>query len=82
MGTGVFLMILGAILAFAVRDQPGWLDLHVVGVILMAAGAAIIHVVRRGWTRTREVTDVEDRSDPTAPTHIKRETVIESHPRS
>lgn len=38
-GTSIFLLAVGAILAFAVTDSISGLDLTVVGYILMAAGA-------------------------------------------
>ncbi len=38
-GFGIFLLAVGAILAFAVQATVAGLDIHVVGWILMAAGA-------------------------------------------
>ena len=75
MGLGIFLTVLGAILAFAVRqgDSPT-IDLDVVGLILMIAGGAVIAFARQGNTRERVVTTIDDLSDPSRPTH----TVIES----
>jgi hypothetical protein len=40
-GTGIFLLAVGAILKFAVTDAIGGVDLATVGVILMIAGAAL-----------------------------------------
>jgi hypothetical protein len=40
-GTGVFLLAVGAILKFAVTDAVEGVDLATVGVILMVAGAAL-----------------------------------------
>ena len=38
-GTGIFLLTAGAILLFALRSgSPHWLNLHIVGVILILAG--------------------------------------------
>lgn len=75
MGLGIFLTVLGAILAFAVRqgDSPT-IDLDVVGLILMIAGGVIITYARQGSTKERVVTTIDDTSDPDRPTH----TVIES----
>lgn len=39
-GAGIFVMMLGAIFAFAVRDPGGAVDLNVVGVVLIVGGAA------------------------------------------
>ncbi|WP_311245071.1 DUF6458 family protein [Microbacterium sp. WCS2018Hpa-23] len=53
-GTGIALFVIGAILAFAVNVQIEWIDLNMVGYILMVAGAigliigVIMLVVRRG----------------------------------
>jgi len=53
-GTGIALFVIGAILAFAVHVQITWIDLNMVGYILMAAGVlgiiigAIMLIVRRG----------------------------------
>jgi phosphate/sulfate permease len=38
LGAGIFLVVVGAILAFALNVQVAWLDLHLVGYILMIAG--------------------------------------------
>ena len=40
-GTGVFLLAVGAILKFAVTDAISGVDLATVGVILMVAGAVL-----------------------------------------
>lgn len=55
-GTGIALFVIGAILAFAVHVQISWIDLNMVGYILMAAGVlgviigVIMLIVRRGRT--------------------------------
>ena len=79
MRPGITLIVLGAILAFAVRqgDRPA-IDLDVVGLILMAAGAAVIWYARRGRARARVVTTVDDTSDPARPTHTVVESVTEN----
>jgi hypothetical protein len=38
-GVGIFLMALGGIITFALDIRVGWLNLDVVGWVLMAAGA-------------------------------------------
>jgi hypothetical protein len=72
------LTVLGAILAFAVRqgDSPT-LDLDVVGLILMIAGGGVIYYAREGRTRQRVVTTIDDNSDPSRPTHTVIERVNE-----
>lgn len=59
-GAGITLMIVGAILAFAVRRETPGVDVQTVGVILLVAGALVIAHARRGSLRERTVTRVED----------------------
>ncbi len=60
---GIILVIVGAILAFAVRTDASAVDIQTVGLIFMIAGAAIIAYARRE-KRIREVeTRVEQRLD-------------------
>ena len=42
LGAGIFLIAVGAILSFAITVSPSWIDLHVVGYILMAAGLIVL----------------------------------------
>ena len=69
-GSGIFLMALGAILSFAVQDRWSGVDLTAVGYILMAAGALaiILSLVlsdQRQHTSHREVIERhEDRIPP------------------
>lgn len=60
MGAGISLMIVGAILAFAVRRETPGVDVQTVGVILLVAGALVIAHARRGSRRERTVTRIED----------------------
>lgn len=53
LGTGIFLLALGAILTFAVTVQVQGLDLRVVGWILMAVGALAIVVELAVWAPRR-----------------------------
>ncbi len=41
-GFGVFLIVAGAVLAFAVNTSVSGVDLHLIGWILMGAGALVI----------------------------------------
>ncbi len=59
MGPGITLIVLGAILAFAVRTDASVVDLQTVGLIFMLAGAAIIAYYRRENRRKEVVTHVE-----------------------
>lgn len=70
MAPGVTLAVIGAVLTFAIRAQPSFIDLRVVGLILMVAGAALIWHSRRGAIHERVVTRTRDRSpqyDPSQP---------------
>ncbi len=40
-GTGIFLFVVGAILAFAVNIQQTVINLHIVGYLLMGAGVLV-----------------------------------------
>jgi uncharacterized protein DUF6458 len=55
--TGLFLIALGAILAFAVQGHPSWLNIQVVGWVIMLTGVAGMAIPRRGygWLRRRTV---------------------------
>jgi hypothetical protein len=55
--TGLALVAIGAILAFAVRGHPAWLNVQVVGWVLIIIGLAGMFVPRRGygWLRKRIV---------------------------
>ena len=83
MAPGVTLAVIGAILTFAVRSSPtGIVNWHVVGLILMVAGAGLIWHARRGTTHERVVTRVQGRgpADPSSPVtenDIVRETIQE-----
>jgi uncharacterized protein DUF6458 len=52
-GVGIFLLALGAVLAFAVDWTLAGLDLHAVGWILMAAGAIGLVLFFYFWNRRR-----------------------------
>lgn len=77
MGPGVALLIIGAILAFAVRKETPAIDVQTVGVILMLGGAAVIVHARRGGRHEHEVTRVEDSEDPDHPKHVYRESTTD-----
>lgn len=71
-GTGIFLIVLGAILAFAVQDSWEVLDLTAVGYICLLAGvlAIILTLVlnnqRRNTTHREVVERYDDRTPPPA----------------
>ncbi|GIJ28736.1 hypothetical protein Vqi01_38980 [Micromonospora qiuiae] len=59
-GTSVFLLAVGAILAFAVNASIGGLDLDVVGWVLMAAGLLGLIMTTLVWGRRRQVVATEE----------------------
>ncbi|MCR6712259.1 MAG: DUF6458 family protein [Demequina sp.] len=74
LGGGIFLIVVGAILAFAVKDSWDAVDLTMVGYICLAVGvlAIIISLVVNAQNRNTKHTEVVDqhvderRIDPTA----------------
>lgn len=64
-GAGIFLIAVGAILSFGVRDKVSDIDLTVIGYILMAAGAVGIilgFIMMRQGQRTSHVNVQERRT--------------------
>jgi membrane-bound ClpP family serine protease len=55
-GSGIFLFVVGAILAFALNLEVAWVDLNLVGYLLMAAGAIIFVIGLVLAARKREST--------------------------
>jgi cyanate permease len=52
-GGGIFLIALGAILAFAIRANVDWIDLRAVGWILILAGLAVLVLTIWFWQQRR-----------------------------
>ena len=54
---GLALVAIGAIFAFAVTGSPSWINIQIVGWVLMLTGIAAILIPRRGygWLRRRVV---------------------------
>jgi len=73
-GPGVTLVVLGAILAFAVRTDASAVDLQTVGLIFMVAGAAIIAYYRRE-RHQKHITHVEQREPGADPSEALHETI-------
>ena len=75
LGVGIFLIAVGAILAFAVHATSGAVDIHTVGWILMGVGLASVLIAlmfwqswagQGYWTR-RRTTTVDDGPPAGAP---------------
>jgi hypothetical protein len=52
-GAGVFLLTVGAVLAFALRVDLWWIDLHAAGLVLMLAGVVVLVVTAFSWHERR-----------------------------
>lgn len=66
-GLGIVLFVIGAILAFALNIDVSWVDLQLVGYILMAAGVVVfilglVFLMRRRRTIATAHTSVDPRS--------------------
>ena len=55
-GSGIFLFVVGAILTFALNVETSFVDLDLVGYILMAAGAVIFVISLVLMTKKRSTT--------------------------
>lgn len=55
-GFGIFLVAVGAILVWAINVDIAWIDLDIVGYVLMAAGAIIFIIGIALLVRRRQVT--------------------------
>lgn len=75
LGAGIVLLVIGAILAFAVNVDIAWVDLHLIGYILMAAGAIgiILGIVLMTRRRT-SVTTSRSAVDPATGERVSRRT--------
>jgi hypothetical protein len=72
--TGLFVIAVGAVLAFAVNGHPSFLNLQVVGWILMVLGVVGIVLPRRsvGWLRRQMVVKRSPDGQPVAWTRQRR----------
>lgn len=72
-GAGIVLFVIGAILAFALNVQLDWINLDLVGYILMAAGVVIVLIGIVLLARRRR-SDVVTRTavDPVAGEQVTR----------
>ena len=73
MAPGIVLIILGAIFALAVRAESSWLDVQMLGLILMLGGAAFIW---RARVRRRVLVTSETELD-TSEGESEQTTVVE-----
>ena len=73
-GAGVALFVIGAILAFAVNVEVEWVDLSLIGYILMAGGA-VVFIVGLVLMMRRRRSDTVSRTavDPAAGERVTRQ---------
>lgn len=72
-GFGIFLIAIGAILAFALNVTVDWIDLVLVGYILMAAGAVVTIIgIALLVRRRRSVSTTQTMSDPVRGEQVTR----------
>lgn len=64
MGSGIVLFVIGAVLAFALNVTVDWIDLDMVGYLLMGAGALIFLISLILFARRRSATSAADPIDP------------------
>lgn len=77
---GVILVMTGAVLTFAVKNDSSVVDLQVLGIILMLGGGALIYHGQQTRNKVRETTTIDDLTNPDRPTHVVREEIIEDDP--
>lgn len=81
-GAGIFLIAFGAILAFAVKAQPDWLSLDVVGWVFILTGATILAITLTLWNKRRRAASISERQviengrQTTAERRVYRETDV------
>jgi len=73
-GGSIFLIAVGAILAFAVHVSVGWLSLNVVGFVLMIAGRVGLLLTLWFWSNRRRTV-----ATPAVP--VERERVVDERRR-
>lgn len=82
MGLGVLLFVIGAILAFALNIEVDWMDTHLVGYILMGAGALVFLIGLITMFTRRSASSVTSTSvDPNSGARVTRsETKLPNDP--
>jgi hypothetical protein len=63
-GAGIFMFVVGAILAFALNVEASWIDLHLVGYLLMAGGVVTVLIGLVVLFRRRRAVSTTRSSDP------------------
>jgi hypothetical protein len=81
-GVGIFLFVVGAVLRFALRLQVSWINLELVGDLLMGAGVVVVIIGIVLLVRKRSsVTTVRTAVDPNSGENVaSRETKVDPLP--
>jgi len=81
MGLGIALIVIGAILRFAVQVPVEGVDLGLIGVILMIAGAVVFLIGLVLMVRKRQVTTTSHTSvDPVAGERVTQRSTTSNEP--
>ncbi len=81
-GTGIFLFVVGAVLAFALNIQVTWIDLDLVGYLLMGAGVVVFVISLVLVLRKRSSVTTTRTSDPVSGDRVtEQETRDDATPR-
>lgn len=74
-GSGIFIFVVGLILAFALQVQVSWIDLTITGYILMGAGL-VVFVISLAFALRRRPRSSIQRSglDPASGERVERRT--------
>lgn len=75
-GLGIFLFVVGAILTFALNVSVGWLNLDLVGYLLMGAGVVITIIGIALLARRRSAVTTERTVTPAGETVNQRSTSV------
>lgn len=80
-GTGIFLFVVGAVLAFALNFEVSWVNLDLVGYFLMGAGALVFLISIVMVARKRSTTSTVRQVDNTGAERVtQRETRSDTDP--
>lgn len=81
-GGSIFLIALGAILAFAVHASLGFVSIQVIGWVLMAAGAVGLILTLWFWSNRRRTAVVDSPPVPRQPLPPDDDAVVEERRRT
>ena len=80
-GASIFMLAVGAIITFAFNIRVGWLDLDIVGWVLMAAGAVGLIVTLMMLGRSRRTIVRNETTPVVPPTEVPGERIVDEYGR-